>query len=55
MSGNQRITSLITDKLFGTLAGKIITILGFSYKANTNDTRESPAIKVCKDYLKRAI
>ena len=48
---SKRITSLITDKLFGTLAGKIITILGFSYKANTNDTRESPAIKVCKDLL----
>ena len=26
-------------------------ILGFAFKANTNDTRESAAIKICKDLL----
>ena len=31
--------------------GKKISILGFAFKANTNDTRESPAIKICKDLL----
>ena len=25
--------------------------MGFAFKANTNDTRESPAIKICKDLL----
>ena len=30
---------------------KKICILGFSFKANTNDTRESAAISICKDLL----
>ena len=33
-----RISNLITKKLFGTLANKKILILGFAFKANTNDT-----------------
>ena len=28
-----------------------ICILGFAFKANTNDTRESAAINICKDLL----
>ncbi len=47
----KRISSLIIEKLFGTVTGKKIAILGFSFKANTNDTRESPAIQICKDLL----
>ena len=47
----KRISKIIVEKLFGTLSGKTITILGFSFKANTNDTRESPAINICKDLL----
>ena len=46
-----RISKLIAKKLFGTLSGKKITILGFAFKANTNDTRESAAILICKDLL----
>ena len=46
-----RISNLITKKLFGTLANKKILILGFAFKANTNDTRESAAIQICKDLL----
>ena len=26
-------------------------VLGFAFKADTNDTRESPAIRICKDLL----
>ena len=26
-------------------------ILGFAFKANTNDTRESSAIQICKDLI----
>ncbi len=48
----KRISRLIVEKLFGTLNEKKIAILGFSFKANTNDTRESPAIKICMDLLK---
>ena len=47
----KRISQLITKKLFGSLSNKIIIVLGFSFKANTNDTRESAAIQICKDLL----
>ncbi len=47
----ERISKIIINKLFGNLSNKKIGILGFSFKANTNDTRESPAIKICKDLL----
>ena len=34
-----RISKIIVEKLFGTISGKKLAILGFSFKANTNDTR----------------
>lgn len=34
--------------MFNTLAGKRICLFGFAFKANTGDTRESPAIAVAK-------
>ena len=46
-----RIAKLITKKLYGTISGKKIVILGFSFKSNTNDTRESAAIQICKDLI----
>ena len=46
-----RISQLVVKKLFGTVSGKKISILGFAFKANTNDTRESASIKICKDLL----
>ena len=46
-----RITKIIINKLFGTVADKYIAIFGFSFKANTNDTRESPAINICNNLL----
>ena len=47
----KRISELIVKKLFGTISGKKIVILGFAFKANTNDTRESSAIQICKDLI----
>ena len=47
----KRISKLIIKNLFGTLSGKKIAIFGFSFKANTNDTRESPSISISKDLL----
>ena len=47
----KRIYELIVHKLFGTIFCKKIVLLGFSFKANTNDTRESPAIKMAKYFL----
>ena len=41
----------MVKNLFGTIDSKKIGILGFSFKANTNDTRESPANQICKDLL----
>ncbi len=46
-----RIAELITKKMFGTLSNKKIVVLGFAFKSNTNDTRESAAIQICKDLL----
>ena len=47
----KRISNLIIEKLFGTVSGKKIAILGFSFKANTNDSRESAAISVSKELI----
>ena len=46
-----RISELVINKLYGTISGKKIAILGFAFKANTNDTRESAAITICKDLI----
>ena len=46
-----RIARLVVQKLFGTVTGKRLAILGFAFKANTNDTREAPAIRICRDLL----
>ncbi len=46
-----RISKIIVNKLFGTVSGKKLSILGFSFKANTNDTRESSAIQICNNLL----
>ena len=47
----KRIARLIVGKLFGTVTSKRIAVLGFAFKADTNDTRESPAIRICRDLL----
>jgi len=46
-----RISKIVVKKLFGTIAGKKIIILGFAFKANTNDTRESAAINICIELI----
>ncbi|XP_022258943.1 UDP-glucose 6-dehydrogenase-like isoform X2 [Limulus polyphemus] len=46
-----RFVRRIAEKLFNTLTDKKITIFGFAFKKNTGDTRESPAIYVCKHLL----
>ena len=47
----KRISEIVIKKLYGTIKGKKIVVLGFAFKANTNDTRESAAIKICKDLI----
>ena len=46
-----RFSSRIVKELFNTVADKKIAILGFAFKKDTNDTRESAAINVVRDLL----
>lgn len=44
----ERFVNSILRSMFNTVAGKRIALLGFAFKANTGDTRESPAISVSR-------
>ncbi|MFM7086642.1 MAG: nucleotide sugar dehydrogenase [Cyanobium sp.] len=46
-----RIARLVVQRLFGTVTGKRLAVLGFAFKADTNDTRESPAIRICRELI----
>ena len=41
----------IIASMFNTVSDKKIAVLGFSFKKDTNDTRESAAIYICRDLL----
>ncbi len=43
-----RFVRTILESMFNTVAGKRIALFGFAFKANTGDTRESPAIYVAR-------
>ena len=47
----RRFSSRIIKTLFNTVTSKKIGILGFAFKKNTGDTRESPSIVVCSHLL----
>lgn len=47
----RRFAARIVRTLFNTVADKKIAVLGFAFKKDTNDTRESAAIAVCRDLL----
>ena len=44
----ERFVMNMSNAMFNTLAGKKICLFGFAFKANTGDTRESPAIFISK-------
>ena len=46
-----RFVQNILHSMFNTIAGKRIALLGFAFKADTGDTRESPAIYVTRMLL----
>lgn len=48
---SSRFVATMVDAMFNTVAGKRIAVLGFAFKAHTGDTRESPAIAVCRQLL----
>ena len=47
-----RFSSNIVKTLFNTVRDKRIAVWGFAFKKDTNDTRESASIYVCRDLLK---
>jgi UDPglucose 6-dehydrogenase len=46
-----RFAERVLRTLFNTVTGKRIAVLGFAFKKDTNDTRESAAIYICRDLL----
>jgi len=44
----KRFVFNMLSNMFNTVAGKKIAVLGFAFKANTGDTRESPAINITR-------
>ncbi|KAL8142294.1 hypothetical protein V2J09_015326 [Rumex salicifolius] len=46
-----RFVNRVVSSMFNTVANKKIAILGFAFKKDTGDTRETPAIDVCKGLL----
>jgi len=47
----ERFVQTIIREMFQTVVGKRIVLLGFAFKANTGDTRESPGIYVASKLL----
>jgi UDPglucose 6-dehydrogenase len=43
-----RFAAGMMASMFNTVAGKRVAVFGFAFKADTGDTRESPAIRVCR-------
>lgn len=46
-----RFVRRMLGAMFNTVAGKRIAVLGLAFKADTGDTRESPALRVCRRLL----
>ncbi|PKI77954.1 hypothetical protein CRG98_001574 [Punica granatum] len=46
-----RFVNRVVSSMFNTVSGKKIAIFGFAFKKDTGDTRETPAIDVCKGLL----
>ena len=46
-----RFVERIVSAMFNTISGKKLTVLGFAFKKDTGDTRETPAIDVCRGLL----
>jgi len=46
----KRFSKRVVDTLFNTITGKRIAVLGFAFKADTGDTRESASITLIKNF-----
>jgi len=47
----RRFARRVVSTMFNTVSDKKIAVLGFAFKKDTNDTRESAAIYICKDLI----
>ena len=47
----RRFVARMLKEMFNTIAGKRIALFGFAFKADTGDTRESPAILVARELV----
>jgi UDPglucose 6-dehydrogenase len=50
---HKRVVDRVEEYLGGSLSGRRIGVLGLAFKANTNDTRNSPALEVIKRFISR--
>jgi UDPglucose 6-dehydrogenase len=46
-----RFVHRMVNTMFNTVAGKRVALFGAAFKADTGDTRESPALAVCRGLL----
>lgn len=47
----KRFVGNMIRRMFNTISGKRIAVFGFAFKSDTGDTRESPAINICRMLL----
>ena len=52
-SAHKRVADRVANAVGGSLTGKTIAVLGLTFKANTDDTRESPSIAVIEQIISR--
>ena len=46
-----RFVERVIGSMFNTISGKKLCVMGFAFKKDTGDTRETPAIDVCKGLM----
>ena len=47
----QRFVERVISAMFNTISQKKIAVYGFAFKKDTGDTRETPAIDVCRGLM----
>ena len=50
----KRFSELMVSRMFNTITGKKICILGFAFKKDTGDTRETASAFICRDLIEES-